>query len=483
MNRLVRENLLAISLVFFGILFVVFYGIDPQILNPRTRGSFEFVREGERLMDAKRYRDAVAAFEKAHESSPENKTIVGYLVWAYSEYADEFARSDDHDEAIRLLAKAFELQPDRNTGRNLAVACAKKGLALAQQGDLRKAAEYFSSARDVADTTVHSARNLSLFLFFSAVQERNAGRDDNAILCLREALLVEEDPRVLELLGEIFYRKADLENAFFYWGRANAADPTNTFIVERLERLAKERDLAKDEKRKALPHFELRYDASLSIPADQVQAALEQAYLDIGEDFAYFPASKTLVFFYSEEDFGNVFKMSPMVRAFYDGNIRMPFPKRPLGVEELVGYLAHEYTHAVVSAVTSNGCPVWLNEGIAMWEGYGRTTESMKRVVSALGDSFNPSLASLEAAFAPTSGVKDIQPSYLTACTAVGFIVQEWGLKGLRGLLRRIADGQHAVNAIEDEFLVSQGEFEKRWAAYVRQGRFRDTAVPVRCPR
>ena len=214
-----------------------------------------------------------------------------------------------------------------------------------------------------------------------------------------------------------------------------------------------------------------------------MQAALERAYLDIGEDLAYFPGSKTLVFFYTEEDFGNIFKMSPMVRAFYDGNIRMPFPKRSLGAEELAHYLSHEYTHAVISAITNNGCPVWLSEGIAMWEGDGRSADAMRRVIANLGRSFDPSLESLDAAFSPESGVQDIRPYYLIACTAAGFIIQEWGLKGLRGLLRRLADGRHVVNAIDDEFLISQSEFEKRWAQYVRRGRFRDVVVPARRPR
>ncbi|MCM8761190.1 MAG: hypothetical protein NC933_03555 [Candidatus Omnitrophica bacterium] len=53
------------------------------------------------------------------------------------------------------------------------------------------------------------------------------------------------------------------------------------------------------------------------------------------------------------------------------------------------------------------------------------------------------------------------------AYTLVEYIVDEWGLPGLRDILSKIAGGQHAVNAIDDAFLMSEKEFERRWGAFV----------------
>jgi hypothetical protein len=37
----------------------------------------------------------------------------------------------------------------------------------------------------------------------------------------------------------------------------------------------------------------------------------------------------------------------------------------------------------------------------------------------------------------------------------------------MRRILDRIRGGQHVINAIDDEFLLSEKEFERRWQDYV----------------
>jgi hypothetical protein len=40
-------------------------------------------------------------------------------------------------------------------------------------------------------------------------------------------------------------------------------------------------------------------------------------------------------------------------------------------------------------------------------------------------------------------------------------------MPALRGVLKRLADKQHIVNAIDDELLISESDFEKKWRGYV----------------
>ena len=64
-------------------------------------------------MDKGKFKDAVAFFEKAYRSSPDNKTIAQDLVYAYSRYGSVLAESEDYDRSIEYLKKAYDILPDQ----------------------------------------------------------------------------------------------------------------------------------------------------------------------------------------------------------------------------------------------------------------------------------------------------------------------------------------------------------------------------------
>jgi tetratricopeptide (TPR) repeat protein len=329
--------------------------------------------------------------------------------------------------------------------------------------------EDFKVARYAVSDSTHAAKNLAIILFNSAVIEYNEGRMKQAITCLKESALIDEDYRTLELLGDIYYKLTELQNASFYWKKALDANPAKTEISEKIERVSKEIDLAASEEKRKLAHFELRYAKTLPFDVKAAEPLLDQAYRDVGRDLGYFPAGRTVIFLYPEEEFRRLFKLPPMVRAFYDGNIRMPIPPGELKGEELARYLYHEYTHAVVSAMTNTRCPVWFSEGIAVWEEFDKKDFAQGVLKIDARGSFNLSLAALNTAFEGGAKTRDMRPYYVMAYTVVTFIVDNWGVGGLRGLLKRIASGQHIMNAIDDEFLLSEREFEERWNRYLRE--------------
>jgi len=51
----------------------------------------------------------------------------------------------------------------------------------------------------------------------------------------------------------------------------------------------------------------------------------------------------------------------------------------------------------------------------------------------------------------------------------VEFMINDWGISALRNILKRLAAGEHALNAMDDELLLSEKEFESRWHAYIRE--------------
>ena len=134
-------------------------------------------------------------------------------------------------------------------------------------------------------------------------------------------------------------------------------------------------------------------------------------------------------------------------------------------------YLYHEYTHAILSAKTNNNCPAWLSEGIAVYEElkWTRSGEAIK-LTDSIDSQSRISIKTLdEELMTEYHNDPRLRMTYLLAYTAVEYMIDNWGMKGLNAVLKRIAEGQHAVNAIDDEFLLSEKEFQSRWKNFVME--------------
>ena len=465
--------LFKVILLLLLIIIAVFFAFDLishfRLLLEKVPGSFEYVRTGEDFVKKGDYRAAVSYFEKANNASPGNKSIKSNLVYAYSKWGEYMVDGGRYDDAIEYLKKAYDVIQDSSTIQNLALMYSKKALDEARRNSWLDATEDYTRARAIAEDSNIAGKGLSISLFNDSVNEYKIGEDNIAILCLKESSLAYEEPRVFEFLGDIYYKKTDLEKASFYWDRARELAPDNKEISEKLKKLAKEMVLGKTAEVKKYPHFELRLSEGFAIDSDAASDILENAYFDVGKDLAYFPKNKTIVFFYSQGSFREIFELPFAVMSFYDGNIRMPLPDKAMRKDEFRRYIYHEYTHAVVSAKTNNNCPTWLNEGIAVWEELKAANQSMAGPLPKSLDISNFSISSLDRIFRTSKDSASLSSSYLVAYTIVQYIIDNWGMGGLQDILVRVGTGQHIMNSIDDEFLLSEKEFEKRWKEYVKK--------------
>ncbi len=438
-----------------------------QVGHQQT-GSFEYVRKGRDLFDKGKMKESLRYFEKAYRSSPENKDIQSNLAYAYTTYGVRLADSGNFDQAIEFLKKAVDVSFDQNTIQNLAMICAKKAIAAVMKNNLVDARKGFETARAVADYYKNARKNLSILLHNEGVVNYGKGNIPQAIIFLKESSLTYENALTFEILGDIYYKKTDLEKARFYFGKTLSFDPQNDEVQRKLQKTIKELRLSQQEESEESPHFEIRYPHTMAIDTDSLRRVLEKSYFEIGKDLKYFPRSKTVVLFYPQDIFKNIFKMPDETRAFYDGNIRIPLPDKPMSDQELFSYIYHEYTHAVVSAKTGDKCPVWFSEGIAVWEQFKGKDTLLAGAIGRYIHQTPISVDAMDAAFSQRNkNEKDIGRYYLLSYTAVQYIIDTWGIDGLRHLLERIKSGRHVVNAIDDEFLLSEKEFEERWQSYV----------------
>jgi len=459
-----RNSILLLVIVILSVAAVI---LNLPALQKRSTGSFEYVRKGEDLLDKGKYTQAIKYFEQAHESSPENETILSDLVYAYSMYSGVLTDQKKYDEAIEYLWRSYDVSPNSSTIQNLAVGYSDKARYEMKKGLLQSAKDDYAKARRYASMSGAAARNVGIVLYNDGVDEFKSGREDIALICLRESSLIYKDARTFELLGDVYYKKAHLNRARYYWHAAYLMNPKSVGLSKKISKAAKELALAAKEKESEIPHFEIRYVKGLSLDKDFISMTLEKAYADIGKDLGYFPDGRTKVFFYSKKDFKETFNMPYLVKAFYDGSIKMPAPQTGLDKDKLVRYVYHEYTHAIVSAKTNNNCPAWLSEGIAVWEEFKSGGIDMRKISRSLKMAPEISFKFMDDSFKTDRMSENKALCYILGYTLVDFILDGWGMPSLRGVLKRLAEKQHVVNAIDDELLISESDFEKKWRNYV----------------
>jgi len=430
-------------------------------------GSFEYVRKGDVLLGEGNFKGSIKYFEKAYDASPENTVIAAKLRNAYFDYATNLAEAGDCDRSAVCLKRAYTVMPGPRSAGKLALVYAEKASTAIRAGKNEEARSNFDSALEAASPYASSSRNLGIFLFNEAIKYYKLGKDETAIVLLKESSLAYKNAAAFELLGDIYYNKMELKRARFYFGKGFLLDPENHDIRGKLKKSIIDLRSAQNRESEESPHFDIRYDKSLPVNTQIVKGLLERCYSDVGKDLKYFPDTKTVIVFYSQDDFDKIFTMSSGTRAIYDGNIRIPLPGGMIPERELAEYVCHEYTHAIISAKTSNNGPVWLSEGLAVLEAHKFAGGPLPTGKTWLPDGTKFTISALYAGFnRKDESEEKIRGDYALAYSAVRFIIDSWGMAGISGILDHIKAGKHFTNAIDEEFLISEKEFERRWKNY-----------------
>jgi len=140
--------------------------------------------------------------------------------------------------------------------------------------------------------------------------------------------------------------------------------------------------------------------------------------------------------------------------------------------------LAHEYTHLVVSRISHDAVPVWLQEGLARFEQtrWRRPPEvvltSTEQALLTAGlrkgrlitfDEMHPSMAKL-----PSQEAAAL--AYAEVYTLVGWMQSKIGYKGIREALASQRDGKSARRAASEAMGLAWPALEKEWHAHLKAG-------------
>ncbi len=233
-------------------------------------------------------------------------------------------------------------------------------------------------------------------------------------------------------------------------------------------------------------HFIVRYAAGSpdEAIAELAGEVLDSAWQTVGEDLGLRPADPIRIEILGAP--ADLAKLSPLTEIEIEktGTIALSKYNKLMVVSPratLFGYpwmdtLVHEYTHLVVSRLSSDSVPVWLQEGIARFEQtrWRRPPEvSLNATEQALltsglrkgrlisFDDMHPSMAKL-----PSQDAAAL--AYAEVYTLVGWMHEQIGYKGLREALAAQKDGKSARRAVSEALNKSWNAVDKEWRAHLK---------------
>jgi tetratricopeptide (TPR) repeat protein len=331
------------------------------------------------------------------------------------------------------------------------------GSARLQKGDHRGARDAFEEALRYVDTDASAHLGLGIASFHlkdDRAAERELGR------------AIELNPRekiAYQVLADLAYRRDDLGAAMAQWEKALEIDPSDAALSARLERIRREHRTEKDFNRDVTSHFSIKYEGREKIEAGRiVLRILEDAYGEVGRALSYYPDQEIAVILYTNQQFQEVTDAPGWSGGLYDGKIRIPVGGIEQETPGLKRLLTHEYTHAVVRAITRR-VPTWLNEGLAQhFEGraIGSRQKEMLRQLAQSGKM--PALRDMEGSFMGLSGTQ-ASLAYLISLSAVQHLVDRYGMYRIKMILDDLSTGIDPGQAINKALLISPEEFESGW--------------------
>jgi len=209
--------------------------------------------------------------------------------------------------------------------------------------------------------------------------------------------------------------------------------------------------------------FLIRYEGlAASGAAFDVLSILDEAYYDIGNDLGYFPEKSIEVIIYTSKKHELPSVMPDWATGLYDGRIHLKIGDIKKGRKHLKYIVYHEYTHALLRQWVKQDIPIWLNEGLATYEGFISGEYTWK--VSLKCKYF--SLAELNRPFYKLQKTEDALCAYRLCKEIISYLVKQYGKYRLKKLLAALSEGKDIDSAFSSVYYMNLSQFEKKWKQY-----------------
>ena len=422
-------------------------------------------------------------------------TIVLVILLAASAYLWEHTGAGRRTHAPRRPAAALGERAPSETepiGEPTAARINAEALRLAQVGDFREAVLRLQAALRYAPDDRVLVKNLQTVLLNWAVTDLAADRLEDAGARLQQAAELGDRVEVLRTLGVTYVREGDYAQAAATLEHALQLAPTetNTMLAlaevylkedkrpeafdllrrvkdagaggpdldKQLEQLGREVDAEWGFAELQSRHFLVSFgDDQDTRPVRLMLDVLESAYDTVGDKLEVYPNERTLVVLYTQQDFHAITRTPDWAGAAFDGRIKFPVRGLTEDDPDLRRIVRHEYAHSLVAQLAGWRCPVWLNEGVAVWAEEEEDGDHEAWAQAKIADQTLFSLDELAASFTRLPAER-AQVAYAQSYLAVRALVDHYGARRiplLLGTLRRARSLNEAFSATYPEDLAA----------------------------
>jgi tetratricopeptide (TPR) repeat protein len=208
-----------------------------------------------------------------------------------------------------------------------------------------------------------------------------------------------------------------------------------------------------------------------------IEEALEEAYNEVGKIFGYYPQKVRIEIYPDRESFSKATTLKEM-EIMNTGTVGVcKFNKIMLLTPRVLvqGYpwaktLRHEYIHYVVTYLTRNNAPVWLQEAIAKYfDGEGLSDSYLYLLKRRMEEGKLIKMEDMHPSIAKLPTAEDAALAFAEVHTMMELFIQKRGIKGLLNVLNAVENGTDAITAFENELQMKFDEFYKEWIEYVKK--------------
>ncbi len=280
-------------------------------------------------------------------------------------------------------------------------------------------------------------------------------------------------------LGMMFMLTGAEDKARGWLEAAFEEDPFNV----RVDNVLKLLDVLEVMETRRTKHCLLKFDPQRDrLLARYAAEHLDEVHAELCRRFGYWPAEPPLVEIFNEAGgvSGHQWFGTRMIGLPYVGTVAattgkmvgMVSPNEPsLGRKfNWASGLKHEMVHVITLQQTDFNIPHWYTEGLAVWsEGYPRPQAWNELLAARVpkGDVFN--LQTINFGFSRAGSRGDTQLAYCQAELYVEYMLQDRSPEVLRKLLDAYADNLTTGEAIREVFGVSEEDFERGYAEYLKK--------------
>jgi tetratricopeptide (TPR) repeat protein len=288
---------------------------------------------------------------------------------------------------------------------------------------------------------------------------------------------------VLYLEGYERFLAGDYPAAVAKLKSASTQAPQATPITQLRELAEAAGEAIKGHDERRSPHFILRYPPEDAVIADYALEGLEAMISALTADLGYVPQRPIPVDIYrSPTDLAAVSTLT-VDEVERTGTIALCKWGRLMATTPRAlrfGYpwqdsLSHELTHYVISTLSGDRAPVWLQEGLAKflerrWRqpaGPDLPPSMQHLLAKALASNKLITFEAMHPSMAKLPHAEDAALAFAEVATAIASLHARGGMAALRTAIGKVHDGVDARSAVAEAAGGSWAQFERNWKAFM----------------